>query len=201
MSFAHTWKVTQLDTYVEHNGIQNLAYHVHYSITTTDTESVYKVIQNMTHWLPFEEPAFAVPASQLTEQQIVDYIKSQVVVADLEQAGEQQLQEMKTPTITTIPLPWKTTEELFEEKKNEFTWHVQHFMDQQASLKGYDNILSACSYAAYPNAFQQESQSFILWRSAVWTYCYQELQKIQNNERSIPAVEDFIAELPAFVNL
>ncbi len=211
----HTWNITQLDSFKELNGIQNVPYQAHYSVTTTNTEYVYKVIQNGSVMLPYELPELQVSYSTLTEIQILDIVKEQInIVPDydtngniigthfedrclqVELEGERQLQEMIDPPRVTIDLPWKTPAQILEDKKREFTWHVQNFMDQQASLVGYDNLLSACSYAAVPNTFQAESQSFVLWRSSVWEYCYQEFQKIQEGTRSIPTIQEFIAELP-----
>ena len=44
---------------------------------------------------------------------------------------------------------------LFWEKRREPTHieAVQNMLDNAAKAKGYDSILSACSYAAYPNPF------------------------------------------------
>ena len=42
---------------------------------------------------------------------------------------------------------------------------VQNMLDSAAKAKGYDSILSACSYAAYPNPFQAEGQEFVAWRA------------------------------------
>lgn len=75
---------------------------------------------------------------------------------------------------------------------------VQNHLDEYAQNKGYDSILSACSYAAEVNQFQAESKQFIAWRSAVWAYCYQVLQDVQGNQRQAPSIKELIAELPVF---
>jgi hypothetical protein len=75
---------------------------------------------------------------------------------------------------------------------------VQSHLDAKSMEKGYDNIVSACSYAAAPNPFQAESISFVTWRGNVWAYCYQELAKVQSGERPVPDVMEFINELPVF---
>lgn len=79
-----------------------------------------------------------------------------------------------------------------------FTESVQRYLDAKAKNNGYDNIISACSYAGAPNPFQTESIQFITWRGNVWAYCYQELDKVQNGERPIPELQDFLNELPSF---
>jgi hypothetical protein len=75
---------------------------------------------------------------------------------------------------------------------------VQQHMDKVAKSKGYDNLLSAVSYAeeaAVPQ-FQAEGISFRAWRSAVWAYCYAQLAAVLSGEREAPTVEELIAELP-----
>ncbi|MGK9339895.1 hypothetical protein [Sinorhizobium meliloti] len=41
--------------------------------------------------------------------------------------------------------------------------------------------------------------SVVAWRSAVWAYSTAELVKVLAGERPPPSVEEFIAELPAFI--
>ena len=77
-----------------------------------------------------------------------------------------------------------------------FTDAVQAHLDNAAAALGYDNIVSACSYAGAANPYQAEGQSFIVWRGNVWTYCYGELAKVQAQTRSVPTVAALIAELP-----
>lgn len=78
----------------------------------------------------------------------------------------------------------------------QFSDAIQTYMDDAARGRGYDNILSACSYAYPGNTFQAESESFVVWRSAVWNYCYGELQKVKDGTRTMPTVEQIISELP-----
>lgn len=76
---------------------------------------------------------------------------------------------------------------------------VQAHLDAAARAKGYDNIVSACSYAAASNAFQAEGIACLKWRAAVWQRCYQVLADVQAGTRTIPTSADLIAELPALV--
>lgn len=85
-----------------------------------------------------------------------------------------------------------------EEQQKALTNAVQSHMDEVAQTKGYDNLLSAVTYAeelAVP-IFQAEGIAFRAWRSAVWAYCYAQLAAVLNGERETPTVEDLIAELP-----
>ena len=74
---------------------------------------------------------------------------------------------------------------------------VQNMLDSAAKAKGYDSILSACSYAAYPNPFQAEGQEFVAWRGAVWAKCYEILGEVEAGTRTAPTVSELLAELAA----
>ncbi|MFA6121928.1 MAG: hypothetical protein WCT35_04945 [Sideroxydans sp.] len=77
---------------------------------------------------------------------------------------------------------------------------VQNHLDATAQARGYDNIISACSYAGAPNPFQAESVAFIAWRGDVWTKCYAQLAAFQSSPNStIPTTAELIASLPLFV--
>ena len=70
-------------------------------------------------------------------------------------------------------------------------------LDSAAKAKGYDSILSACTYAAYPNQFQAEGQEFVAWRGAVWAKCYEILGEVEAGTRLAPTVSELLAELAA----
>lgn len=96
---------------------------------------------------------------------------------------------------TPEPMPAPSADEI----KASLTNAVQSHMDAAAAAKGYDNILSACSYAAFPNAFQAEGQSFLVWRADCWVTCYGVLLAVEAGERPVPTAEELIAELPTLV--
>lgn len=84
-------------------------------------------------------------------------------------------------------------------KAGVFSDIVQRHLDRKAQDRGYDNIVSACSYAGAPNPFQAESQAFLDWRSAVWQYCYKVLADVAAGVRAEPTEAQLLAELPALV--
>jgi len=73
---------------------------------------------------------------------------------------------------------------------------VQAHLDAQAVKHHYDNIVSACSYAATPNLFQSESQAFLVWRANCWAKCYEVMGAVKASARSVPTPEELLAELP-----
>lgn len=93
------------------------------------------------------------------------------------------------------PPPPPTTEQIVEG----FKAAIQQQLDASAQAKGYDSIVSACSYAGYANDFQAEAVAFGVWRASVWTYGYAELDKVIAGTRPLPTIAEILAELPALV--
>ena len=75
---------------------------------------------------------------------------------------------------------------------------IQEYIDSQAKNRGYDSIVSACSYAGYTNEFQTEAVSLGVWRSAVWTKAYQVQADVEAGTIPMPTVDELIAMLPIF---
>lgn len=84
--------------------------------------------------------------------------------------------------------------------KVKFTVQVQKYLDESAQSKGYDNILSACTYAtsAVPK-FQVEGQAAVEFRDAVWSKCYEIFDEVQAGTRTIPTFEELSSEFPELV--
>ena len=95
------------------------------------------------------------------------------------------------------PEPEYTEAEIAEQTKQMALTAVQNMLDNAAKAKGYDSILSACSYAAYPNPFQAEGQEFVAWRGAVWAKCYEILGEVEAGTRPAPTVAELLAEIAA----
>ena len=81
----------------------------------------------------------------------------------------------------------------------DYTAAVQRHLDAAARAKNYDDIVSACSYAAAPNLFQTEALAFLSWRAAVWAAGYGILGAVEQQLRPAPTVAELIAELPVLV--
>jgi hypothetical protein len=91
------------------------------------------------------------------------------------------------------PPPPKTPEEIIAE----FTAKVQARLDAFAKTRGYDGILSACTYATSTNPkFAAEGQYCVQARDATWATCYQILNAVQSNQRPVPTWNELEAELP-----
>jgi len=93
------------------------------------------------------------------------------------------------------PLP--TQAELTEAFKATALKAVQAHLDDTAKSKGYDDIISACSYAGAVNPFQAESVKFIEWRGAVWQHCY----NLLDTDTTGLTIIELINGLPLFVGV
>jgi hypothetical protein len=78
---------------------------------------------------------------------------------------------------------------------------VQAELDRRARDRGYDSIVSACSYAAQPAGapFQAEGAAFLQWRSDVWSQAYATLADAETGARQMPTPEQAVAQMPALV--
>lgn len=82
--------------------------------------------------------------------------------------------------------------------QREVTLRVQSILDTFARSKGYDNIVSAASYAASTvPQFAAEAARAVLMRDNMWAACYAIMEAVKAGTRPLPTVEEVIAELPA----
>lgn len=80
---------------------------------------------------------------------------------------------------------------------NQFTNAVQKWMDTKAQERGYDNIISACTYAfSSDSVFAKEGTAAKEWRDKVWRYCYDVVADVVSGKRDIPSTNELLNELP-----
>lgn len=80
-----------------------------------------------------------------------------------------------------------------------YTTEVQARLDAFAKTRGYDGILSACTYATSTvPKFKAEGQYCVDARDATWAKCYEIMAAVQSGARAMPATfHEIEAELPA----
>lgn len=78
------------------------------------------------------------------------------------------------------------------------TAEVQRKLDEFAQTRGYDNIVSACSYSnSTISQFEQEALYCIQLRDQTWNAFYSIVSAVQLGTRSVPKkYEDIQSELP-----
>lgn len=77
---------------------------------------------------------------------------------------------------------------------------VQAHLDTTAKERGYDGILSLCSYATSSVAkFAAEGQAGVEWRDAVWADATQTFDQVLAGTIPAPTAEELIAALPPMV--
>jgi hypothetical protein len=104
-------------------------------------------------------------------------------------ATEAELSDVLRPYGLVVPTPVEA----------DYATAIQAMLDAKAQERGYNDIQSAASYRDDANAtFAAEGAAYFAWRSAVWTYAYAELAKVQAGQRAQPTVAEFLTELPAF---
>lgn len=93
--------------------------------------------------------------------------------------------------------PPPTNEELFNKAKSEFISKIDALLNKEAQNKGYDNIVSAVSYAGYDNAFKAEAIAFGKWRAEIWTWGYGVMAKVKSGEIDINSdIDELIKSAP-----
>lgn len=122
------------------------------------------------------------------------------VVVDARVAGEvdagwtDELQSNRViQTLHSQPAPTPSPEEI----EAAVVAGVQQRLDAFAQSRGYDDVLSACTYAnSTIDKFKAEGQRCVDLRDQCWATCYQFLASALQNG-SLPNVDDVMAALPA----
>ena len=93
--------------------------------------------------------------------------------------------------------PEPTPEEQQAAMQKAFTDAIQARLDAFAQSRGYDSIMSACSYFGSANPrFKAEADAAIRLRDETWAACYAILEAVLAGDRPAPTLEALFAELP-----
>jgi len=99
--------------------------------------------------------------------------------------------DVRSYTVVDIPI-----EELMAKKSKLVETAVQTMLDGSSKDRGYDSIISECSYATSTGVFGTEAQVTVNWRDAVWQKVFEIQADIIAQNRTEPTLEELMAELP-----
>ena len=113
------------------------------------------------------------------------------------------------PRIANLPPnhPRRRMLEGLEARQSDPSWvyaeverRAQANLDAFANTRGYDGILSACTYVSSTNPkFASEAQQCVALRDATWNALYTIQADVLAGTRPLPTVEQTLSELPALV--
>lgn len=132
---------------------------------------------------------------KLTDTNII--IKDGELYIPMDLGNQDYLNYLEWVDLGNTPEPAHTPAELLQIQKDELTQVIQNHLDQIAFSKGYDNMISACSYAGSVNPFQAEGIALLNWRSDCWVAAIQILDDVTNEIIPVPTPSELITMLPS----
>lgn len=107
MAITNTWAVVQMDAYPEFEGNADVVFTVHWTLTAVEGE--YTGYSYGTVGLTLDPEATYVPYANLTEAQVIGWVKGALgeeQVASLEANVAQQIANQINPPVVHPALPW-----------------------------------------------------------------------------------------------
>lgn len=107
-----------------------------------------------------------------------------------------------TEVVENFDIYWEQGKQSeYAKVQKNLTNYVQKYLDRKAQAKGYDGIVSACTYLNSTNAkFKAEGEAYVAWRDSVWSKFYEILNDALAGNCDIPTENELISELPT-INL
>lgn len=97
-----------------------------------------------------------------------------------------------------VPTSAELKEQAFENAKLYLTAEVQKYLDTLARSRGYDSMLSLCTYYGSTNAsFAAEGVAGCTLRDRSWEVLYGIFSEVSVGHRTMPSVQEVLDELPA----
>lgn len=107
MDIAKKWIITDLDSYPESDGHQNVVYNVHWSRVATYGSYVSTVygVKNIL----FNLNGSFIPYNNLTEEQVINWLESSIdidKISEIDSELDKKISEQINPSSLTLQLPW-----------------------------------------------------------------------------------------------
>ena len=109
---TYTWKINAVDCYTSKDGLEKVAYNVHWSFFATDGEHNASMIGVQSVGEPNQDNF--VPFDQLTEEQVVSWITASMDVEQMQLNLDKQIEELVAPKVVTLQLNRPVVEPVVE---------------------------------------------------------------------------------------
>ena len=76
---------------------------------------------------------------------------------------------------------------------------IENHINETVKSRGYNSQDSIAKYLVSGNPFYDECTAISLWIGSVWVYSHQVQADVMAGTRTMPTIEELIAELPALV--
>jgi hypothetical protein len=109
MANKYTWTIKKMVAHAQEQGHQNVVYGVDWEQTASTDDDAHSVSTSGTQLLPFTGGDSFAPADQLTQDTVVEWVKSamgDVVQASIKEQLDALLQEKIQPKTVEVALPW-----------------------------------------------------------------------------------------------
>lgn len=109
------------------------------------------------------------------------------------------IKEVVEETPETYTINYQIVSKSLEQLEKDFKRLAQNILDSKAKSKGYESIVSACSYAGFDNEFREEGEKFGHWRAKLWSWGYKLLADIKSGAVEMPeTLEELLSAMPKF---
>ena len=109
---TYTWKINAVDCYTSKDGLEKVAYNVHWSFFATDGENNASMIGVQSVGEP--SPDNFTPFDQLTEEQVVSWITASMDVEQMQANLDKQIEDLVAPKLVTLQLNKPVVEPVVE---------------------------------------------------------------------------------------
>ena len=111
---TYTWKINAIDCYTSKDGLEKVAYNIHWSYFGTDGTHTASMIGVQSIGEP--NPENFVAFEDLTEEQVVEWISASMDIEKMKENLDKQLTELATPTTVTLQLSKPAAPEVLPEQ-------------------------------------------------------------------------------------
>ena len=104
---TYNWNIVQMNTYPEKDGLTDVVFQIHWTLTGTD--NIYEGSVYNSCGVTLDESAPYTPYNELTKEQVIGWVKANLgeeQVISFEANIATQIQNQINPPVVSPPLPW-----------------------------------------------------------------------------------------------